>query len=142
MASRARNPSHWAGNHEFLITRRVTASTKTLLLVADQRSWQNDTGMGHKKDKMPRTHIECGLLQGGALREREHEGRQQTVTPAPELQKALEELYCSPDHSFCPVVVRHLQLISSIDDSSSGLPRRNMVVCHDQATCLNETNSM
>ena len=106
MASRARNPSHWAGNHEFLITRRVTASTKTLLLVADQRSWQNDTGMGHKKDKMPRTHIECGLLQGGALREREHEGRQQTVTPAPELQKEREELYCSPDHSLCHAELR------------------------------------
>ena len=93
--------------------------------------------MGQKEDGTPRAHIECGLLQGGALRKRKYEGRQQTVTPASELQKILEELYRSHDHTMCPVVVRLLQPIYGIDDSFSGLSHHNVVIFYSQAASLN-----
>ena len=119
-----------------------TSSTDTLLLFADQRSWQKDTCVGQKRDGMPSTHVGCGLVQGGALRKRKYEGCQQTVTPVSEHQKTLEELHRSSDHTFCPVVVRLLQPISGIDTSFSGLPHHNKVICHGQAACLHGFKSM
>ena len=111
-----------------------TSSAEILLLVADQQSWQKDTYVG--QTEMLRIYILRGVLQGGALRKRKYEGRQQTVTPISELQKTLEELYRSPDHTVCPVVVRLLQLICGIDDSFSGLPHHNGIMFHCQAACL------